>query len=387
MPRWKKNNDGTAYYDPNDDSNQNQIEPPPGTATPTAPSAPAPPAIADPNRRVDLQPSPQFNWAGAQTPGESREQTFQRYQNDYHSANRDSVLSQMRGEVSGQPTTPAAPVAPATPPQYQYMEGVDTRKLNDPSHTTPKYVASRILASGGSIQDAAAAIGATVLGPDKMRLSDGTEIDTRRDIEGANALQWTVTHDPFAAPQGAGAGVGGFQSQLAGGPSGVAGTAGIPGGAVGDLYNTLLQRSQQGLDINSRSPIIANQVDSYRAEQERANRNNLDQQAEAGGPNANLNSERRLGSERAAQATGNLQSTLMGNELTARRNEIQNALTQMGSLLSDQQRMALQQQLAMMDNSLRQQQMQQTHSEFLDQLGLNAEDRASYWDAVRQGIL
>lgn len=82
---------------------------------------------------------------------------------------------------------------PAPKPQsYGFMEGVDQNKMNDQSVTSPKYIASRILASGGSLQDAAKAIGATMTSPTNMRLSTGEEIDTRRDEEGANALQWLV---------------------------------------------------------------------------------------------------------------------------------------------------------------------------------------------------
>lgn len=93
-------------------------------------------------------------------------------------------VSQNQGTMLGSVSSGAAP-------QYQYMEGVDTGKLNDPSHTTPKYVASRILASGGSLEDAARAVGAKVLDKTKMLLN-GEVIDTRRDEEGANALQWLV---------------------------------------------------------------------------------------------------------------------------------------------------------------------------------------------------
>lgn len=109
---------------------------------------------------------------------------------------------------------PTAPTAPAAGTPYGYMEGVDVNKLNDPSHQSEKYIASRILASGGSLQQAAAAIGATVLDATRMRLRSGEVIDTRRDEEGANALQWLV--------------------QGGGGPSGAAGMTGAPGtGAPG----------------------------------------------------------------------------------------------------------------------------------------------------------
>lgn len=98
------------------------------------------------------------------------------------------------GGFTGQgqdPTPNTTPTAPAGG-GYGPMEGVDATKLNDPSHQSDKYIAARILASGGSLQQAAAAIGATVIDGTRMRLRTGEVIDTRRDQEGANALQWLV---------------------------------------------------------------------------------------------------------------------------------------------------------------------------------------------------
>ena len=168
---------------------------------------------------------------------------------------------------------------------------------------------------------------------------------------------------------------------------GGASTAGLAfGDRSNSLWNTLLQRSAQGLNINPNDPIIANQVSAFGAQQERAGRNYLAELAESGGPNANLGGEQRLVSERAGQATGALQAQLVGNELMARRQEIQNALTQMGGMLSDEQRMALQLKLGLIDANLRQQQVTNQNTQFGADLGLRAEDRASYWDSVRQGL-
>jgi hypothetical protein len=71
-------------------------------------------------------------------------------------------------------------------------EGFDAAKWGNQNFTSPKYTAGRILAAGGSIQQAAQAIGATVIDKTRMRLPSGEVIDTRRDEEGANALQWLV---------------------------------------------------------------------------------------------------------------------------------------------------------------------------------------------------
>jgi hypothetical protein len=91
--------------------------------------------------------------------------------------------------------------------------------------------------------------------------------------------------------------------------------------------------------------------------------------------------------EHAAQATGGMQAQLMSNELTARRQEIAQALQQMGGLLTGEQQLALQQELGYLDASLRHLQISNQNNQFLDQLGLNATDRAAYWDALRSGLI
>lgn len=126
--------------------------------------------------------------------------------------NRGGVTGDSGGAQPGQPpytnpTTETAmnPPAPA-PTRYQYMEGVDTGKLNDPSVTSPKYIAARILASGGTVAQAAAAVGGTVIDATRFRLPTGEIIDTRRDSEGANVLQWLVEGGGGSGSGGSGAG-------------------------------------------------------------------------------------------------------------------------------------------------------------------------------------
>lgn len=157
-----------------------------------------------------------------------------------------------------------------------------------------------------------------------------------------------------------------------------------PSGKANSLYDTLMNRAGQSLNINGRDPIIAHQVNAFRAEQDRSVRNQLAQAAEAGGPNANLNSERRLLNERAAQSTGGMQANLIQNELNARRQEIAQSLAQAGGMLSDEQRIGLQKELGLIDANLRQQGITNQNNQFLDSLGLQSADRASYWDMVRR---
>ncbi len=145
------------------------------------------------------------------------------------------------------------------------------------------------------------------------------------------AQQWNAQGPP--APQAA--------------PGGVP-TAPMPGG--GDLFNLLMQRATQGAAPNPNDPVLRSQADAYSANTERSKRNYLGDLAEKAGPTANLAGETRLANERAGQSNAGFEAELMGRETAARRDEIQQALQLYGSLMSDQQRMALEQQLAQLSS-------------------------------------
>jgi hypothetical protein len=115
------------------------------------------------------------------------------------------------------------------------------------------------------------------------------------------------------------------------------------------LYQQLLDRSKQSLAVNSSDPALKGQIDANSAATDRASRNYLADLAEKAGPLANLQGEQRLTAEQAGQSEGAFASGLVGNEIAARRTEIQNALTQMGAQLSDEQKNQLTQQLAQLD--------------------------------------
>lgn len=174
------------------------------------------------------------------------------------------------------------------------------------------------------------------------------------------------------------------------------------------LYDTLLSRANQSLTVDPNDPNIRQQTDAYAANEERAKRNYLADVAEKDGPNANIRGETRMANERVGQRTGTFASQLVGQELTARRAEIQHALDTEGAMLTEDQRLALQEKLAMFDNALKQQGLglqekslglQEKglnndmtrallqNQQFQDDLGLRAEDRASYYDLVRRGLL
>lgn len=131
-----------------------------------------------------------------------------------------------------------------------------------------------------------------------------------------------------------------------------------------ELYNTLLERSKQGLAVDRNNPVIRQQSDAYAAQQERARRNYLSDLAESAGPNANLRGEQRMAAERAGQATSAFEAELMGREITAKRDEIQNALTQMQGLLTTEQEAALRKELALMDDAVKRLQISTQNSQF-----------------------
>jgi hypothetical protein len=165
-----------------------------------------------------------------------------------------------------------------------------------------------------------------------------------------------------------------------------------------ELYDLLMGRAKQGLDVSADDPAIKAQVDPYAAQQERARRNYLADLAEKSGPLANLRGEERLAMERAGQATGFFQAELVGREIQARRNEIAQALAQMGEHLTTEQKLALQRELALLDDATKRLSIesgervgmagvgaQTMAAQLANALGerrldFDIEDRANYWD-------
>lgn len=182
-----------------------------------------------------------------------------------------------------------------------------------------------------------------------------------------------------------------------GGGGGNGGPASMPGPMMDDpnrskwdeLYNQLLQRSQQGLAIDRNDPIIRAQADAFAANQDRQKRNMLGDLAEKAGPYASgqLQGQDRMLTEKAGQATGGFEAGLMGDELKTRRDEIAQALQSRQSMLTFEQQQALQEKLAQLNAAIQREQMSQQNSQFLSQLGFNTADRSSYWDAIRSGLL
>ncbi len=124
-------------------------------------------------------------------------------------------------------------------------------------------------------------------------------------------------------------------------------------GRSDSLYGFLNSRAQQGLNVTAQDPIIRQQTDAYRAEQERAKRNFLSDAAERGGSLSNPRGEQRIAAERVGQNVSGFQAQLLQRELMARRDEIAQALTQQGAMLSGDQQRSLAEQLAALDQAIK----------------------------------
>lgn len=184
-------------------------------------------------------------------------------------------------------------------------------------------------------------------------------------------------------------GIGGGGSGGSGGGSGGSGGGSGGGGQWNDLYQQLMARSKQGLEVSRFDPVIKSQADAYSANQTREGRKYMAARAESGNPYATgaLQGEGRMMAEHVGQATGSFEAELMGREVAARRDEIQNALSQMGGMLTESQRLALQKELGYLNAEIQRQQMAQQQSQFDSQLGFNVDDRRRYWDAVNSGLI
>ena len=100
---------------------------------------------------------------------------------DAYLSNLQQALYQPQAAVAGRPRSP--------------LEGFVQSKLDDPTlGTTHKYVGGRILQGGGGIEQILADPkfqGWSQVGDDKIRSPEGSVYDLFRDVEGANAPQWT----------------------------------------------------------------------------------------------------------------------------------------------------------------------------------------------------
>jgi len=169
---------------------------------------------------------------------------------------------------------------------------------------------------------------------------------------------------PGNLPPVVGGGGAGGGSKAAGGYN-----TGNMGPQSSDLFNLLMERARSSENVDPNDPIIKAQTDAYRSEGVNARRDFLAQQAEAAGPYGNQRSEERRSAEQLGKSVGGFQGQAMQNELSARRAKIEHALDAGAAFLSDQQKMALQ-------NELTRLQLAQQESQF----GRNLKQQGSQFD-------
>lgn len=124
-----------------------------------------------------------------------------------------------------------------------------------------------------------------------------------------------------------------------------------PDPRIAQLYEMLMGRAQQGLDVDPNNPAIKRRADAYTASEIKARRDYLADLAESEGPNANLRSEQRMSAETLGQRSGAFEAELIGQEIAAKRDEIAQALESMKGILSAEQEMALREKLAMLNDA------------------------------------
>lgn len=227
---------------------------------------------------------------------------------------------------------------------------------------------------------------------DKLNIGGGTW-DFIFDV-GGPGQKWQMLDDN--APGGGGPGGGGsFGGGFGGGNFGIGGVSAPSVSATtgslytapqrdprfDDLYSALLKRSQQGLTVDPNDPVIQQQSDAFGAQANRQRLADMQAAAERGGPYATglLGNIARSTSENVAQARGAFTASLLGKEVDARRAEIQNALSQMGNMLTADQLNALH--VADSQLAARKAELDNQQNQFQDQLAAeqqrqNAEQQA-----------
>lgn len=177
----------------------------------------------------------------------------------------------------------------------------------------------------------------------------------------AQGLNWVPEDHPLYGTQGF---VGYQQQQPAAGaaanPNAPPSMTTTNQGFQNTLRDQVLQKATQGTNIDMNAPVIKQQVDVFRQEQDRARRDRQMAMAERYGArgaeqSGAMDAEIAASHEDVGRATGGFAAALGAQELAARRNEIADALRSgLVMIESDQGRM-LQMKLAEMDAALRRQ--------------------------------
>lgn len=151
------------------------------------------------------------------------------------------------------------------------------------------------------------------------------------------------------------------------------------------LYNQLLDRSKQSLNVSPDDPVIKAQTDAASVTGQRSLLKNEQAFAERAGPYATgaVGNNARMGAEALGENLQGLTSTLMANEVTSRRQEISQALSGMFGVLSSDQTAALREEDQKLQS--RQLDLQQQQNQFTQQLqsaGFTADQAYRMWQEM-----
>jgi hypothetical protein len=176
----------------------------------------------------------------------------------------------------------------------------------------------------------------------------------------AAGLAWVPKDHPlYGTPGYVGSTAGGQAPPVAGGSGTSAPPTGAPTGTPEEILKQLLiDRATQGTDIDTTDPEFRLQADAFAEARERARRNAHDDTAQAafaaglGGSGA-VSTEQRMADEAAFRDIGQFEAELVGRELQSRRAEVAGAIEQLGNTISDEQKLALQRELAALDAAIK----------------------------------
>jgi hypothetical protein len=267
------------------------------------------------------------------------------------------------------PTTTAQPYA-APAPQQPFSAQSAQQYWNSIFPTGSSINQQQLLARQGDLAQHGMTLMQNAEGTyGKVKLADGSIVDIGRNISGSGTgtSQW-LTGGSGAITGGANAGLTQFKMPTP--------QVAPHQGQMNSLLTQLMGRAQQGTNIDTGSANFRQQSDAFAAGQERSRRNAIADNAEAMSARGLANSgaersEDRLVNERAAQATGGFEAQLVGSELQNRRQEIQQALSQWGGLLDNEQQRTLQRSLADIEAQMRMAGINSSERMANNQLGFN----------------
>jgi hypothetical protein len=123
------------------------------------------------------------------------------------------------------------------------------------------------------------------------------------------------------------------------------------------VRNELLRKASQDTTVDTNDPNFRQQADTYQAAAERARRNAVSDNAAqfAGTGQGAQDVNTRMINEGSARDQASFESQLVGNELKNKRDEISSAIQQLTGIISGDQMRALQDKLAQLDATIKQQ--------------------------------